>query len=410
MQNLPVLLLPLLARSIRQGSGPDNPPLLCDYDPTEDAFTGRGGASIDPAKYWDDASITWSYAAADQDPIAVHVDSKTGLSSEDIDVVKLAIAQIEEKTCLKFTAKKPEKKEHWIFIAREGGSDGQCHHEYIANSLDNNINGYGDLYSAIIGRYRRGATCFGGGYAWLGKAQPQFLVISSASLSQNQGSIGFVAHEILHNLGISHTQKRPDSDKYIRIAYENINENSRSQYRPDPTIKTFNTIYDCMSVMHYRDTFFITKEAFNQGKKTMYPKDPATCDLSSPAMNLRVADYELINKMYCSDGPKNNIIISPNYPANYPDDTDKEYLLSVDEGSSIELNFTEFKIEQHRTCNYDWVQVEDKDGTELLPKSCGDTIAKTVTSNTNQITIKFHSDKAYKMQVFVQSTEVYVKR
>jgi len=393
LRYLSLSLSPLIALSIRKELQPNEHPLECGHDPSEDEFMGRGGGAIAPHQYWDDASITWSYAAAEQDPIAVHIDSKTGLSSRDIEVVKSAIAQIEEKTCLKFTARKPKKTEpHWLFISREGGNNGQCYQEYVTNSLGNNINGYGDLYGVIKRRYRRGRKCFSGGYAARGKARGQNLVISSATLYKWQHSYKFIAHEILHNLGISHTQKRPDAEKYITIAYDNINKRSRYNYKPESNIKTFNTIYDCMSIMHYRDTFFITDEAKKKGDKTMYPKDPATCDLSSATLYMRIADYELINKMYCSDGPKNNIIISPNFPAQYPNNTDKDYPLSVNNGYAIELKFTDFKLQPHSSCDYDWVQVMDKDGTELLPRTCGDKIPATVTSNSNQITVKFHSD------------------
>jgi len=397
IRNLSLVLLSFFGRSFQSGLSHDDDPLLCGFDPVgNEVSKARGGVWSKPDDYWKNAAITWSYAAADPDPIAVHIDNKTGLSSEDIDVVKKAIAQIEEKTCLKFTAKKPEKSEHWIFVSREGGSNGLCYQEYIANSLSNDINGYGDLYSAIRDDYREyGSTCFRGGWAYYGSALGQLLVISSTRLSKlSQGSIGLVAHEILHNLGIAHTQKRPDSEDYINIAYDNIRNDSVSNYRPSSRIRTFNTSYDCMSIMHYRDTFFLTKEAKSKGAKSMYAKDPSTCDLSSSNNDLLVADYELINKMYCSDGPKNNIIISPNYPAQYPNDTDKEYLLSVDNGSSIELDFTDFKLENQSSCSFDWVLVEDRDGTELLPKSCGDKIPNIVTSNTNQIILKFHSDRS----------------
>jgi hypothetical protein len=57
-----------------------------------------------------------------------------------------------------------------------------------------------------------GGSCFSGGFTdGLGAASPRRLVIGSPCLSPaSQSSVGFVAHEILHALGIVHTQTRPD--------------------------------------------------------------------------------------------------------------------------------------------------------------------------------------------------------
>ena len=57
-----------------------------------------------------------------------------------------------------------------------------------------------------------GGNCFDGGHtAGLGAASPRTLTISSACLNPNsQFDIGFMVHEIMHALGIIHTQRRPD--------------------------------------------------------------------------------------------------------------------------------------------------------------------------------------------------------
>ena len=61
--------------------------------------------------------------------------------------------------------------------------------------------------------------------------------------------------------------------------------------------------------------------------------------------------------MYC-DSNGNNLISSPNYPnSNYPDNQNKEYPIKVATGSIIEILFTDFNLEAHASCAYDWVQV-----------------------------------------------------
>ena len=80
----------------------------------------------------------------------------------------------------------------------------------------------------------------------------------------------------------------------------------------DPSCSRYNhygTKYDCMSIMHYRDYFFLTAEARSRGGKTMVAKR-ADCDLSSPASVLSAADIEILRKMYCADMPQSNSIKS----------------------------------------------------------------------------------------------------
>ena len=91
--------------------------------------------------------------------------------------------------------------------------------------------------------------------------------------------------------------------------------------------------------------------------------------------------------MYCKT------ITSPNYPFNYRNRVDKDLKIEVALGQRIEIVFTEFDIENHQSCSWDWVQVVDGDGTELLPKTCGRNKPNSVIkSRTNQVYVKFHTD------------------
>lgn len=59
-----------------------------------------------------------------------------------------------------------------------------------------------------------------------------------------------------------------------------------------------------------------------------------------------------------SDG----VLTSPNWPSNYEDFTHCIYMLSVgsDSGSKIILNITEYDIEGHSSCTYDYLEVDLK--------------------------------------------------
>ena len=74
------------------------------------------------------------------------------------------------------------------------------------------IEGSASQYLYVERQCACGGNCFSGGQTdGLGAASPRTLTIFSVCLNPNsQSIIGFLAHEILHALGIVHTQTRPD--------------------------------------------------------------------------------------------------------------------------------------------------------------------------------------------------------
>ena len=80
------------------------------------------------------------------------------------------------------------------------------------------------------------------------------------------------------------------------------------------------------------------------------------------------SDITLLKKMYC-DQTGNNLVTSPSWgQGNYPDNLNKVYPIKVEAGSVIEILLTDFMLEAHESCSYDWVKIVDGDGTELLGK------------------------------------------
>ena len=146
--------------------------------------------------------------------------------------------------------------------------------------------------------------------------------------------------------------------------------------------------------MHYADVYFLTQAARSQGLKTMVAKNPATCDITTGKSQLSGNDIDLINKMYCKDTVQEQAITSPNYPSNYPDNKDTDSRLTVASGSVVELTFTNFNLEDSNGCVYDWVQVVDGDNSVLMDKKCGTSLPGKVTSKTNVMVVKFHSDSS----------------
>ena len=54
-------------------------------------------------------------------------------------------------------------------------------------------------------------------------------------------------------------------------------------------------------------------------------------------------------------------LMSPNYPATYPINLDKTFPILADSGKRIILTFTDFAVEAHRACRYDYVKVGHQD-------------------------------------------------
>ena len=63
-------------------------------------------------------------------------------------------------------------------------------------------------------------------------------------------------------------------------------------------------------------------------------------------------------------GPSGGSLMSPNYPATYPINLDKIFPILVESGKRIILTFTDFAVEAHRACRYDYVKVGHR-GTSL---------------------------------------------
>ncbi|NXY67496.1 CUBN protein, partial [Glareola pratincola] len=87
-------------------------------------------------------------------------------------------------------------------------------------------------------------------------------------------------------------------------------------------------------------------------------------------------------------------IHSPNYPQPYNNNTDCSWVIQVDYSHRVLLNFTDFDIENHHSCNYDNVAVFDGPSNEapLLRNLCGTQHPAPITSSKNMMYIRLHSD------------------
>ena len=247
---------------------------------------------------WKDAVVSYHLISDGTDDLkyeAFHIDSKIGFNKQKWATIKEAMRIIERKTCIRFQKTDPEPGKRWTLMFQEGDYQGECHRDYINNYILNKSFSYkgrnlGKIFSQ---KGRTNSGCFHGAYV---RSYPSIVYMVSSQTRPNY--IGLWVHELLHVIGIGHTQKRPDSDQYLNLHFENIIDHFEENFHrcQGRYCKTYDVGYDCNSIMHYSDTQFLTQDARNKGLKSMTAKNPSTCDLHTDKLTtgLKESDVTLI--------------------------------------------------------------------------------------------------------------------
>ena len=103
---------------------------------------------------------------------------------------------------------------------------------------------------------------------------------------------GIIQHEINHALGFQHEQTRSDRDDYVRINWNNINQQMAYNFYKQNT-NNLNTPYDYSSIMHYGRTAFSIK--YGQDSITPIP-DPKV--QIGQRRDMSYWDIQRINRLY----------------------------------------------------------------------------------------------------------------
>ncbi len=114
---------------------------------------------------------------------------------------------------------------------------------------------------------------------------------------------GSVVHEICHAIGMWHEHTRPDRDQYIRINWDNINQQNQHNYKLRNADLALGE-YDYESIMHYGPYGFSTN-----GQPTIVCKD--NCGIGQRE-SLSRGDIAAINEMYPQAACGNNANNQPN--------------------------------------------------------------------------------------------------
>ncbi|XP_071787824.1 cubilin-like isoform X2 [Asterias amurensis] len=97
------------------------------------------------------------------------------------------------------------------------------------------------------------------------------------------------------------------------------------------------------------------------------------------------------------------VITSPNYPDEYPHNRQCTWVISASSGRQINVNFTDFDMEQHVDCLYDYVELRNGgyETSPLLGTFCGSSLNPTsYTSHSNKMFVKFVSDSSFAARGF----------
>ena len=245
--------------------GDDDLEIKCSFDDndlSQDA-TQFGTVSNNNAYVWDDGEIPYYFS--------------TRQNIRNKKLVEKAMRQIEKRTCFRFLKldREPTKTHHLEIKIGEPSCKGKG-------------------FSAGVR--------IGGPWKMVLESEWQ-LADSSSCLDWEDG----ILHELMHVLGVMHTQKRKDRDQHIIINEENIEDSfkARYQYEVCEGCNSHGVPYDCSSIMHYGTTTL-----GKPGLETMTAIDPSSCELTrvGPAFDGRGAqasDWEIlsiVSKQVCS-GP-----------------------------------------------------------------------------------------------------------
>jgi len=132
-----------------------------------------------------------------------------------------------------------------------------------------------------IGDYIRNRRSFGRG--------PQEISLGASGCLYKR----HMTHEIMHALGWTHEQNRPDRDRYVRIEYDNVNPSYVQNFKKEIRGEMFGTEYDAGSVMQYNDESFTRNRRSSDRKKrlTIISLDPKKTKIPTP-WDLRTDEFK----------------------------------------------------------------------------------------------------------------------
>ncbi|KAL9964947.1 hypothetical protein ACROYT_G028664 [Oculina patagonica] len=96
----------------------------------------------------------------------------------------------------------------------------------------------------------------------------------------------------------------------------------------------------------------------------------------------------------------NNTLKSPGYPQNYPNFLDCVYLVPIPQGTTMNISFHDFDMEDDKLCSFDYLRITN-DHNDNLGEYCGMKTGQTVLVTGDYAVLMFHSDSSFQRRGFL---------
>jgi len=124
------------------------------------------------------------------------------------------------------------------------------------------------------------------------------------SLNKNCWHRGIVLHHLMHALGFTHENNRPDRDYFVRVIWDNIEEvNHKHFYRKNPfSVNSMNVPYDYDSITHMSRWYLGKRDARGNILKTIVTLDHKKKYSIGQRSHLSQSDVLQLNLLYKCPG------------------------------------------------------------------------------------------------------------
>ncbi|GFT29649.1 dorsal-ventral patterning tolloid-like protein 1, partial [Nephila pilipes] len=120
---------------------------------------------------------------------------------------------------------------------------------------------------------------------------------------------------------------------------------------------------------------------------------------------LEIANYQFLDASQACGGTyyrESGVIRTPGFPNRYPHSAHCIWVLKGQNQRQISLNITNFQLEEHQNCRYDYLEIRngEYETSPLVGKYCGTNILPRITSHSNVLRLEFKTDNSMSGQGF----------